>query len=139
MIRTTPELVAEIIEVDEEIPLDPFILAASVLVDRIQKSAEASGLLADGENSGDTTREEKLQQIETWLSAHFYAIRDPRTTHEQAGTVAATYQSKVDLRLFLTHYGQMAVSLDETGTLEDVNRGRRTRTASVSWLGTKEE
>lgn len=137
-IRTTAELVAGIIEVDESISLVPFISAASSLVDRIRdKSSDMEPpVLQDGEESGDKTRDEKLQEIETFLAAHFYTLRDPRATQEVAGPVQATYQSKVDLRLFTSHYGQMAAALDETGLLEQINTGKqKARRVGVSYVG----
>lgn len=120
-IRTTSDLVKGIIEVDAAIDLTPFILAASTLVDDI---AVKSGHSA-----------ERLQIIETWLSAHFYTVRDPRTTDEKAGTVGASYQSAVDLNLNTSHYGQMAMTLDSSGLLRLISSGKR-RFASVHWLGT---
>ena len=139
-IRTTEELVAGICEVEDGISLSPFISAASSLVDRVASASEGTDLLQDGPNSGDKTRFDKLQEIETWLAAHFYCILDPRAISENAGPVSASYQSKVDLRLFLTHYGQMAAVLDETGTLEaiqsgDSSGGTSVKTAGVTWLG----
>lgn len=136
--RTTPELVAGIIEVDDSIILTPFISAASSLVDRVEASAEARDLLQDGPGTGDKTREDKLQEIETFLAAHFYTLRDPRPTSESAGSVSSTYQSRVDLRLFTSPYGQMAVVLDETGTLEAIqagNNGKQPRRAGMTWAG----
>jgi len=120
MARTTPELVAGIIEVDGSITLDPFILAASVLVDDI---AEKSGHSSD-----------RLQLIETWLAAHFYTVRDPRPTSERASTIEVRYQSAVDLNLNTSHYGQMAMTLDTSGQLRAISAGKRK--PSVTWLGT---
>lgn len=136
-IRTTAELVAGIIEVDEDIPLIPFISAASSLVDRVSDYAEANDLLVDGPDSGDKTRADKLQEIETFLAAHFYTLRDPRSVSEGAGGVSVSYQSRVDLRLFTSHYGQMACVLDETGILEQINNGgvKAPKVARVSWVG----
>lgn len=135
--RTTSELIAEIIELDPNITnLDPFILAASILVDRVQVAAEADDLLLPATDD-DADRETILETIETWLGAHFYAMRDPRATHEGVGSVQETYQSKVDLGLRLSHYGQMAIALDTTGTLAAIADGRAAvRTVQVSWLGT---
>lgn len=133
-VRTTPELVAGIIEVDEAISLTPFISAASSLVDRVRDYAVANDLLRDGPDSDDKTRDEKLREIETYLAAHFYTLRDPRVTSEAAGPVSASYQSRVDLRLFTSHYGQMACTLDETGLLELINAGKR-RKAGLFWGG----
>jgi hypothetical protein len=135
-VRTTEELVAGVIEVDEDITLTPFISAASSLVDRVSAYAAENDLLQDDEDG--KSRSEKLEEIETWLAAHFYTVRDPRTTQEGAGPVSASYQSRVDLRLFTSHYGQMAAALDETGVLERINsgaNGSRARTARATWVG----
>lgn len=120
MSRTTTELVSGIIEVDGSISLDPFILAASALVEEI---AVKSG-----------HDEERLTLIETWLAAHFYTVRDPRSVAERAGPVGANYQSAVDLGLATSHYGQMAMTLDTSGLLAAMSRNKK-RTVSVGWLG----
>lgn len=142
-VRTTSELVAEIIEVDEEISLAPFISAASSLVDRVRDYAVKNDLLLDGEESGDKTREEKLREIETFLAAHFYTLREPReVTIGVGGAIQIENQSKVDLRLFTSHYGQMACALDETGTLERINSGKQVgyaKRVGVTWLGKTQE
>lgn len=124
MIRTTAELVAGIIEVDGPINLGPFLLTASTLVDLVQDAGDLSS--------------ETLELIERWLSAHFYSVRDPRPTSEKAGPVGASYQSKVDLNLASSHYGQTAMVLDTTGTLKKLNKDRLVK-ASVTWLGTEED
>ncbi len=119
MPRTTSVAVAAIIEVDDSIPLDPFIETASALVDEIP-----AGSLNDT----------RLELVERWLSAHFYAIRDPRTTRERADRIEQTFQSRVGLGLANTHYGQQAAILDTTGTLKALDAEGK-RTVSVLWLG----
>jgi hypothetical protein len=119
-IRTTDEAVAGIIEVDELIPLTPFIETASSLVDDI--AAASSSVSAA-----------RLELIERYLSAHFYTLRDPRPTAERAGPVSTNYQSSVGPGLKTSHYGQMAITLDPTGTLLRMSNGRRI--GSVTWLG----
>lgn len=124
MIRTTPELVAGILLTAPTVPVDPFVLAASILVDRIEEdSASPSG--------------EVLTVIETWLAAHFYCIRLPRRESERAGDVWATYMSKVDLNLSVTHYGQQAMVLDPTGTLKALNepKAKNKRRVGVHYVG----
>ena len=123
-IRTTEEDVASIIEVDSDISLTPFIETASHLVDRVAA--------ADSTVSSTT-----LELIERYLSAHCYTFRDPRVTSERAGSVWASYQSAVSFGLKTSHYGQMAISLDPTGTLKALSEGQRR--ASVSWLGVEED
>ena len=113
-------MIGGIIEVETGVSLDPFIKAAAILVDKVA----AKNILS----------KETLKVIETWLAAHFYCMRDPRTVSEKAGQVQATYQSKVDLFLSTSHYGQQAIVLDTTGTLRAINAG--VRPARLLWLGT---
>lgn len=123
--RTTPELVSGIIEVDGAIDLAPFISVASELVTEFC--------------TGKGYTVERMELIERWLSAHFYTNRDPRPTREEAGPVSATYQSKVDLNLYTSHYGQTAMLLDTAGglaLLSDTNlANKRHLVVSVTWVG----
>lgn len=125
MPRTDAAAVGGIIEVDPEIDLTPFIDPANQLVTE----------LCVGKGHSD----ERLEMIERYLAAHFYTLRDPRNVMERAGDVQEIRQSKVDLFLSTSHYGQMAVSLDTSGSLATLNNPRITRVASVTWLGTVEE
>lgn len=128
MPRTTVEAVEAIIEVDELIlDIEPFIEAANSLVTRICVKDDSDYSDAD------------LELIERWLSAHFYAIRDPRLTEEGAGSVRARYESKVDLGFNLTRYGQQALLLDTEGGLaklqNEILKGGR-KNVKMVWLGT---
>ena len=127
MARTTKAEIEKIIELDATIKnLTPFITAANELVTEFCS------------DSGYT--DARLLMIETWLAAHFYAMRDPRTTSESAG-VSVSYQGSVGLNLQLTHYGQMAMVLDTAGGLaahnKDTTNGRK-KAIGVSWLGAEE-
>lgn len=122
--RTTEDAVTEIIDVDENIDLAPFITTANSLVTEV---CEGVGYTAA-----------RLELIERWLSAHFYAIRDPRVDSEKAGPVSQKYQYKVDLGLSVTTYGQMAMTLDTAGGLAKLNAATKsgaTRKASLTFLG----
>lgn len=124
MPRTTAEKVAEIIEVDEDISLTPFILSANELVTECCLAADYTST--------------RLELIERYLAAHFYTLRDPRPVREEAGSVAITYQSKVGLRLSVSHYGQHAIVLDTAGGLKALDEGIRTVKLKVCWLGTED-
>lgn len=124
MARTTDEAVREIMDVDPGITdLEPFITPANALV------TEVCAVV-------DTYDDERLELIERWLAAHFVCMRDPRYVTEKADRVQATYQSKVDLFLSTSHYGQMAMVLDTAGGLKALNKNSARRTMSVTWLGT---
>ena len=122
--RTDSQKVGGIIEVDPEISLDPFIETASALVNEVEENSDHDA--------------NRLELIERWLSAHFYAMRDPRPTQEKAGPVAQTLQSKVDLNLANSHYGQQAIVLDTSGTLATLNQMalKGKSKVAVGWLGT---
>ena len=119
-IRTTEAAVSGIIEVDSDISLTPFIETGSNLTDRVAAASSPPSA---------TT----LELIERYLSAHCYTLRAPRPVSERAGSVGETVQSRVDLGLKTSHYGQMAITLDTTGTLKAISEG--TRSASVTWVG----
>ena len=125
-LRTTDALVREIIEVDKKTTdLTPFITPANELVTELCT------------NSGYSA--ERLELIERWLSAHFYAILAPRAKEEKAGPVSQTLQSRVELGLNVTHYGQAAMRLDTKGNLASMDIAAtkgKARNITVTHLGT---
>ena len=130
-VRTTETDVEDIIEVDEAIDLTPFIEVASALVDTH----------CEAKNAAYT--DDELELIERWLSAHFYAIRDPRALVEDLGRISTTIESKVHLGLNVTRYGQMAMIIDWYGGLAALNetmiKGGGNRNVAITWLGTESE
>ena len=124
-IRTSAAAIQGIIEHDDTIPLTPFIEVASSLIDELCVDSGYS--------------DARLELIERWLSAHFYAVRDPRATPEGAGSVNVSYEAKVDLALNLTRYGQQAMLLDTAGSLASLNQSTQEgtpRRTGITWLGT---
>lgn len=131
MARTDATNVKAIIEVDSTIivtdaDLTPFITTANELVTELCTGTQGP------KTAYSATR---LELIERWLAAHFYAIRDPRAKSEKAGSVSVNYQEKVDLNLSVTTYGQQAMMLDTNGALSRLNDGKGIA-VSVLWLGT---
>jgi len=120
--RTTAEKVKGVIEVeDEDVVLTPFIEAANSLVTELCAPA---GYSAD-----------RLEIIETWLAAHFYAIRAPRIASENAG-VAISYQGNVGMHLEVTVYGQQVMVLDTAGVFAKLQKQTtKTGKARIKWLG----
>jgi hypothetical protein len=105
---TTAEQVAEIVELDATISLTPFITVAEELV---------SELCLDSGYSTD-----RLTLIATWLTAHFYCVRDPRATSESvSGAMSQSYQLWTGQNLQSTEFGQTALSLDTKGNLLKLN------------------
>ena len=60
-----------------------------------------------------------MTQIEKYLAAHFAAIAYPVVKREGLGPMSRSYESKVNLRLDNTKYGQQALALDPTGKLSE--------------------
>lgn len=126
-IRTNDAAVGGIIDVDSTISLTPFIEVASAIVTKHCTNTDFT--------------DEELELIERWLSAHFYAIRDPRRESDRASVVSKKIESKVDLGFDVTRYGQMAMRIDWSGALAALNEQAKQgkMTASITWLGTPVE
>jgi len=126
-VRTTQVAVEAIVSNDDSTDLTPFIEAANSMVDACCLTA------------GYT--DAKLELIERWLSAHFFCILAPRASEEAAGAVRERFESKVDLGLDVTRYGQQAKRLDTAGglALQDrlANEGKAAYVATISFLGNK--
>lgn len=133
-IRTTDEAVRGIIDLDDDFDTTPHIEAASSIVDStcILKSSYSDA---------------QLELIERWLSAHFCAIQDPRATYDQTGAIMSSYESKVDLGLSLTRYGQQAMIIDTDGNLAALANAQKkvstvlavSKRTRFTWLGTASE
>lgn len=124
MPRATDELVRGIIDIDASVTdLTPFIAASAAVVEaQCATISESTGTL-----------------VETWLAAHYVAIRDMRVSSEGVSGVQQSFQYKLGLGLQCTMYGQTAMSLDDTGGLakwnNDMLKGKSGKTPSVSWAG----
>jgi hypothetical protein len=132
-VRTTEELVDGVLggDRDDSIDVTPFIEAASSLVDEVCVPL--------------TYSDAQLLKIETWLSAHFYCVFDPRTTLEHAGDVRVFYEGKAEMAFDFTRYGQMAKLLDYKGGLAALQNAQKDvkanlpaalKTLRFNWLGT---
>lgn len=116
-LRTTEEAVRAIIELDDDMDITYALEGANLLVTSRCASLKK---YSDAE----------LEMIERYVAAHLCTLLDPRTTSEQAGSVQVSYQSKVDLGLSTSHYGQMAIVYDYYGGL------RKDRILQdLKWLG----
>lgn len=110
--RTTAEAVEKIIKVKTGDDLTPFIETANSMV---------TDLCTDSGYS-----DEKLELIERWLSAHYYATYKPRTIQESVEGVAEQFEGRTQVGLGNSRYGQQAMVLDYKGNLKiaDARRGR---------------
>lgn len=125
MARTTDVAVEGIIETEVDIPLTPFIEVANALV--TEKCLESS------------YSDERLELIERWLSAHFYAVRDLRRRSEGVDGVNESFAvGQLGKILESTMYGQMAMLLDTAGNLAALSKATEEGkpTVGIFWLGT---
>lgn len=111
MARVTAEQVKRIIPTKlDETQVQPFVDSANVFVD--------TRLLNKG------LSEATLAEIEKWVACHMIALSHERTSvKEQAGGSGIEYAGVYGEGLRMTQYGQMAIQLDSSGTLE--KEGRR--------------
>jgi len=123
-IRTTDAAVQGIIDHDATISLTPFIEAASAVVD--------DNLVGVGHSAT------RLEQIERWLAAHFYTIRDKAVAQEGAKGVYQNFQWRLGLNMSVTMYGQQAMLLDNTGTLGALSKRMEAGIGGfrLDWAGT---
>lgn len=128
--RTTTELVKEILlrhyDTVNAPSLQAFIDSMASLVAYV-----------DSQDTGDILSEETLELIERWLSAHAYAHGDQLYAQKHTGRASSTFQGKTGMYLESTQYGQMAMMLDVTGTLAQLNADAKKGKvrASLIWLG----
>ena len=94
----------------EEI-INSYILAANRMVD--------DNLIGKGLSS-DT-----LKEIERWISAHLLSVSQERQAQKEgAGGAYIEYTGTFGEGLQMTSYGQVAISLDNTGTLQALTKGK---------------
>lgn len=110
-----------------------FLEAAAIMVDQMVACA------ADQDPAITFTATE-LEVIERWLAAHFYQA-GPDLGYSSSSTLqaSASYQGKTDEGLRATFYGQMAMRLDKSGCLADIDSDAGDdagpEVASGFWLG----
>ncbi len=124
MARTTPELVAGIVEVEDGFDLTPMIDTASMMV--------TDNCLNSGYDAA------KLEMIERWLAAHCYKLFDNMIQAARVGPLDVQYTLKLDKGLASTYWGQQAMLLDTAGNLAKLDNSMdkvRNVTVGVTSLG----
>lgn len=111
--RITELELREIVDMDSAFDPTTFIDTAVAMVDTYLASKP----------SLSTTM---LKQIELYLAAHYYAVYDRQAKSERADDVQVTYFGGSGIGLKFTPYGQQAVAMDVTGTLDRLDKGNRT-------------
>lgn len=130
MARTNEDAVGSVIDVESGDDLTPYIDTASALV---TERCTASGYST-----------QRLELIERWLAAHYYAINRRRTAQEGVSGANEQFDPiKVDLFFDNTVYGQTAVALDTAGNLAALQNSlkdvkivlKAAGKPSTTWLG----
>lgn len=119
MARTTDTAVFEIIETTLT-DIDTFITTANLFVTNVLGDAGLSDAL--------------LEEIERYLTAHFLSVKDQRVKSEKIDVLSFTYQGDTGMGLKATHYGQTAILLDSSGTLEDIAENGVSKSVSMRSL-----
>jgi hypothetical protein len=125
----TPAMVIQIVDVDPNVNLTPFITLADQLV-------QNQLVPIYGTNTPQALA--TLTLIEQLLAAHYYTVMRPRNISEMAEGVGQVFESKVHFGLQLSKYGQQALVMDGSGQLARINYANsnegipRTR---IMWFG----
>jgi len=96
--------------------LNPFIRASNTLINSYTDMLELSDTI--------------LFEIELWLAAHYASAKDQRIQYQSIGITKAKFQGEFKESFFSTDYGQRAMALDSTGTLEGLSL--RLQTTSIT-------
>ena len=120
--RVTATDVRKIIDNDEETDMEPFIAAATSIVDYVVT-----------QDTGSILNTATLKEIERWLAAHFYAAFDQLYTSKSTGGASGSFQGQFGQRIDSTDYGQRAIMLDFTGTLASLSKSKTK--VSMQWIG----
>ena len=98
---TDPELVA-------------FIASAGVLV-----GPDGCDLLGKGVTAAT------IDEVQKWLAAAFATANDPRVESHRTSGHTVDFESKIDLGLNSSRFGQIAMRLDPTGCLSQKDKAGR--------------
>ncbi len=100
------------------------MLDNTTLSDEVIGGYITSGNIFITENLGTTgLSDDVLKEIERWTVCHMIAsTRDRRSKSEEAGSAKVSYYDVFADGFMSTDYGQMALALDNTGTLASLGR-----------------
>lgn len=114
MARTTEDEVRAIIDTD-------------ITTDQMTQYITSASTMIDGLFSNVSITDAMLVEIERWLTAHLIASsRERQAKEEGAGGAYIKYSMLYGTGLKSSSYGQHAILLDYTGTLEKAGGGKTT-------------
>lgn len=129
MARTNSGAVAGILTADYDgtTNLIPFIQSANVIVNRVATLAASRNM---------TLTAQELELIERWLAAHFYTQSDQVLQQKQTDGAGGTFQGKTaDSGICGSKYGQTAIRLDWSGSLEAIDKRKIAKAAFIGSTG----
>lgn len=131
-IRTNDSEVRAVIQMRATVSTTPFITAASALVDWIETCDDADA---------NVLTSSQLLTLETFLAAHFVAVRDEQWSSTSNAGRSGSRQGQTQLHFNSTFWGQTALQLDVSGCLAkrqaEILAGGRAK-ATFLWLGTED-
>lgn len=127
MARTTTAAVKDLLLQDYDSVNEPslagFIETASSFIDDVVECATRKGLTLD------TTKRELLER---WVAAHLYGMSDQPYKGRSTLRASGQFQGETGMYFEATKYGQVAVSLDSSGCLNNLGKQNRVR---AFWMG----
>lgn len=103
--------------------LTPYMAVASSVVDQIVLCAARKGVTI---SAADQTL------LQTWIGAHAYQMADPGYSSRSTLSASGQFQGQTGMRFEMTRFGQMALTLDPSGCLENIGKRQK---ASFVWTG----
>ena len=126
--RASEDSVRDIIDTNPDIAIAPFQAAANALTDKVSSN-----------DSGGLLNETLLTEIERYLTAGLYAIRDQIYSEKKTADAMAVFQTgqSAEGPLNQNDYLRTAMLLDLTGYLADLNQQavKGVVDAGITWLG----
>jgi len=101
------------------------ILDTTLTSDQITPYVTTANLFVTTHLSGSGLSASLLAEIERYIAAHIISLtRDQKPVEAEIDGVREVYQGKTGINLKASFYGQVASSLDSTGKLSQVGKGK---------------
>lgn len=113
-----------------ERPIDPAkvqeIMDTELTVEQIAPYVTGANVFVEGTLVGKGLSDDLLAQLEIWITAHMIALSRERTAKsEEAGGAKIVYAGEWGQMFSATSYGQMALTLDTSGTLQTLMKNKK--------------